>query len=313
MPSASPSRAVLTIAAGKKVYLDLAVNLARSFRVWHADGRIKFTLVTDLAEPLPGDLAFVEVVRVTSEELGHGFTSKLRLDRYAPAEQTLFIDADCLCAGSLDAVFERFRGLAVSVVGTEESSGHWCGEIEDRCRHFGLPAIPVFNGGIYYLERGSKSAEVYDYARALEKDYDNLNLYRLRDLPNEEPLVSLAMARFGCRPVPQDGTIKIDAMDWQGVSLDVLAGQACVRMEDDKLWYPRILHFNYSFTERPEYRRAELALNLFCQRGFPRVLAGWTARVVMVPFFATQWFRTNFRGVFHTLAGPRRVRKFSRA
>ena len=44
----SEQRYVLTIATGKKVFVDMAANLARSFLWWHHTGSdIQFQLVTD--------------------------------------------------------------------------------------------------------------------------------------------------------------------------------------------------------------------------------------------------------------------------
>ena len=40
------SRAVLTLAVGKTIYFLMAVNLARSFIVWHRDGKIDFVIAT---------------------------------------------------------------------------------------------------------------------------------------------------------------------------------------------------------------------------------------------------------------------------
>ena len=69
-------RAVLTIASGKKLYLDMAFNLARSFHLWHQDSDIEFYLVTDHEAPTPPDLKFVRRVQKSSKEMAKGFSSK---------------------------------------------------------------------------------------------------------------------------------------------------------------------------------------------------------------------------------------------
>ena len=48
----SATRAVLTIATGKWVYLNMAIALARSFLWWHRDSSIEFYIATDIADPI---------------------------------------------------------------------------------------------------------------------------------------------------------------------------------------------------------------------------------------------------------------------
>ena len=109
------NRAVLTIATGKPVYLELATTLARSFHVWNRDNDIEFVLVTDMPEEVPADLDWVKVVELEPGQYGYGFSPKLYLNEIATAAQTLFVDADCLCVGSLKPIFDRFAGRPVSV------------------------------------------------------------------------------------------------------------------------------------------------------------------------------------------------------
>src|SRR5436190_21376165 len=92
-------RAVLTIAAGKPLYLQLALNLARSFLFWHRNSEIRFWIATDQPCELDPSLEQVGLIRLKPGQLPQGFSSKLHLDTLAPARQTLFVDADCLCFG----------------------------------------------------------------------------------------------------------------------------------------------------------------------------------------------------------------------
>jgi len=52
----SDKRYVLTIATGKKTYINMAVNLARSFLWWHKNSNIQFQLVTDQPAFIPADI-----------------------------------------------------------------------------------------------------------------------------------------------------------------------------------------------------------------------------------------------------------------
>src|SRR4051794_21955005 len=112
------NRNIITIATGKKLYVDFAVNLARSFFWWHPHTSIKFFIVTDRKEFIPEEiLEKVNLISIKPGELGEGFSSKLYLDKLAPEGQTLFIDSDCLIFGCLDRVFDKFLNHSVSVIG----------------------------------------------------------------------------------------------------------------------------------------------------------------------------------------------------
>src|SRR5436305_1784801 len=104
----------------------MACALARSFKLWNGSNNIAFHLATDAPrDNLPRDLRDLSMIHVSREDLGSGFSSKLQLDRLAPAELSLFVDSDCLCFGSLEPAFQVFRGHAVSVIGREISQGEW--------------------------------------------------------------------------------------------------------------------------------------------------------------------------------------------
>src|SRR5437899_582214 len=133
----------------------MAFALARSFKLWHRDGDIPFFLATDAAPgSVPRDLADLDIIPLEPRQFGKGFSPKLHLDKIAPAEKSLFLDADCLCVGPLHSAFEAFRRRAVSVIGREISDGDWFGDVAAVCRSFGVKAMPRFNGGVYYIERG---------------------------------------------------------------------------------------------------------------------------------------------------------------
>src|SRR5438552_2543735 len=129
IPLTSSTRAVLTLALGNPLYSRLAVNLARSFCFWHADSDIRFWIATDSSADIKGLPPEVSIIQLSPGELGHGFAPKLHLDEIAPADRTLFVDADCLCCGPLDSVFQRFYRRPVAVVGSRISDGEWFGDV----------------------------------------------------------------------------------------------------------------------------------------------------------------------------------------
>lgn len=318
-------RAVLTLALGKPHYIEMGYNLARSFLWWHRDSDIEFFLATDSGEAPPPDLATIHVIPLEKGQYGTGFSPKLHLDRIAPAEETLFLDADCLCVANLEPVFEKFRDREVSVVGRTEIDGELFGDIAARCRMIGVPWVPRFCGGLYYLKKGTVCKEVFRLARELEPRYDELGLVRLRGVPNEEPLIGLGMASCGQMPVPEDGSIKAEPMFFSArTEIDVFAGRA--RLSDHPFkpkpyahWqipaeaHPAVVHFNGTFTDEPPYTAEVLRLKKVMQKHWPRPLATLYAAIrKTLPFWVMEQIRERFRTVYHALFGPRKLKPSNR-
>ncbi|MDB4907217.1 MAG: hypothetical protein JWO05_2001 [Gemmatimonadetes bacterium] len=317
--AAADDRAVLTLAVGKPLYRDFAITLARSFRYWNPTTR--FVIATDDPEGVPEDVRRVgiEVHPIPPGKYGEGFSPKLHLDRLAPASRTLFIDADCLVVGSVDSIFERFAGHAVSVVGGTIDRGEWFGNVASVCAKAGVPALPKFNGGIYYLERGPRCTAVYEEARALEPRYDALGLERLRGRPNDELLMAIAMALHGEGGIAEDGTIMAEPLNFgSGLSVDVLRGRATLHNtpghENYKpswplaIAHPLIVHFLGYHTDRAPYTTEAHRLRKVMVDGW----APWAATLVAsaiheVPQATSDRVKELLRPVYRALFGVRAV------
>ena len=320
------NQAVITIAAGNPYYLDLAWNLARSFRCWHHPSQLDFCIITDLPQDdWPQDLDWVHVQKLAKGQLGLGFSSKLQLDQLAPAEQTLFLDADCLICGSLEPVFKRFKGQPVGVVGGSICEGDWFGNIAQLRTQLDLGPLPKFNGGVYYLEPGDTCSRIYSIARALEPQYDKLGLVRLRNRPNDELLMAIALAEAGLSALPDDGSILGDPQACQmGLRIDVTAGRSQLtnppaRHRLHQAWYPvrtirpLVVHFLAYHTDRHPYRTQAIQLELMQKLGWPRQLASIAAELRFGIFARLQEFSKKIlRPLFRLLFGVRAVKPSNR-
>jgi hypothetical protein len=317
--------AVLTLATGKPLYFQMAVNLARSFLWWHKNSDIRFFIATDLPDELPKDLSQVEIIRVSTEKLGQGFSAKLHLDELAPASKTLFIDADCLIVGNLESIFSRFEGRPVSVVGGSISSGEWFGDVKPICAQMGVKQLPKFNGGLYYFEQGSTSQAVYSKARELEKQYDELGLVRLRGRPNDELLMALAMALHGLEALPDDGAIMSDPQACPGeLSVSVLRGHSRlvnppVPDRRHQSWYPFcmvnpiVVHFLGDHTNGWKYQTEIRKLRLVMEQGWPvRLTEIFVSLIFSFRHLLTDKMKNLFRPLYHAIFGPRRLTRSSR-
>lgn len=320
------SKAVLTIATGRPIYIKMAVNLARSFKLWHKGSSIRFTLVTDQKHLIPSDLKDIDVVEIDPGQYGTGFSTKLHLDKFATADCTLFIDADCLCVGSLEPIFNKFAGHSVSVVGKNIDGGDFFGDVRSICAHFGLPHIPCFVGGIYYIEKGSVADRVYASARELEAQYDQLGLVRLRNVPNEEPLMAIAMALHGQSPVKDDGSIKGEPMFYPSkVEVDVFKGTSTLlNLPEDpnhvSHWHwhlreahPLLVHFHCAYVDHDPYIREAVKLEKVMAGGWPLTLAhAYAVATRTVPHSLMGRGKKALRPVYRKLFGTRRVKKSRR-
>jgi hypothetical protein len=325
MEKRGPTRAVFTIAMGKQIYIDMAAALTRSFKLWHRDNEIEFFLATDRTPAqLPKDLAKINLIHLEPGQFGTGFTPKLYLDRIAPADLSLFVDADCLCVGHLGKAFARFSGHAVSVVGRVVNDGEWFGDVASICRTFDIPRMPRFNGGIYYLERGPLCQSVYNTARSLLPKYDDIGFRRLRGQPNDEVILSIAMALHGQTPVPERGDIMNSLLAAPGgIKIDVFKGNALLRNPKDhsqhNQWYeleelrPKLVHFLGSELNQYPYDREIARLRLVCARKWPIWLAtAWTSLCISLPHYVAVQAKKLLRPLYHAAFGSRRVRISSR-
>ncbi|MDQ7947326.1 MAG: hypothetical protein REI78_13025 [Pedobacter sp.] len=319
------SRNVITIATSKKLYIDMAVNLARSFIWWNKDLDITFYIVTDHAELIPDDIRQqIKTIVIKPGELGEGFSSKLHLDLLAPPGQTLFIDSDCLIFGPLTELFERFKGKSVSVLGNYVSDGEWFGDIKKICKDFNIQRMPKFNGGIYYLEKGETADQVYQTAREIEQKYDEIGFQRLRNRPNDEVIMSLAMQLHGMEPLIDDGTVMSDPQACPGgYHIDVLNGKRWLlnppaphRLHQD--WHPfarvepLVVHFLGTYTEHYPYKREVYLL----EKALKDEL-GWMEKIkakliIEYPPRLTAAFKDMFRSTYHRLFGARKVKVSNR-
>ncbi len=312
---------ILTIATGKKLYVDMAVNLARSFFWWHPNTDIVFRIVTDDKTHWPEDVATrVEMSFIEPGELGAGFSTKLHLDNLAYDGQTIFIDSDCLIYGNLDFVFEKFKGHSVSVIGNYISQGEWFGNIGSICKQFNVRQIPKFNGGIYYLEKGEIADKVYETARSLEKRYDEIGFVRLRGRPNDEVLMALAMELNHQKPIDDDGSILAEFVNFQsGIKSDLVKGVAELYNDPTHVMYqknwhltiarPVVVHFLGYHNQVMPYIKEAIHLKYLYKNRWPDKSARLFAYLqATLPFSIVSYLKKIFRSQYRAMFGSRKVK-----
>ena len=303
----------------------MAINLARSFLYWHNGSDIKFQLVTDQPQLIPACIENkIQVITVKAGELGLGFSPKLHLDKLVSPGQTLFIDSDCLIFENLSFIFELFKEKPVSVVGGYISDGEWFGNIDEICSRFNVPHIPKFNGGIYYLEKGGSANEVYNTARELEKQYDEIGFVRLRNRPNDEVLMALSMQLHGQTPVIDDGRIMSDPQACPGgYKIDVIGGKRWlinppVPNPLHQYWYPfekvspSIVHFLGYYTQHYPYRREAYRLEKALNGDLNWLSSLKGLITIEYPERVKNFLKNTFRATYHKLFGARKIKSSER-
>jgi hypothetical protein len=319
-----PRATVLTLALGRRFYLDLAVNLARSFLRFHRTVDIAFYIITDRQDTLPDDLYGCKKVLVEPGQFGVGFSPKLHLDHLSPGGPTLFLDSDILIYEPLDRLLTALAGRAVATVGTTITQGEWFGDISAYCAQLGVSSIPKFNGGLYYLEPGDCATAVYVTARSLAERYDELGLVRLRGHANDELVMAGAMALNNLCALEDDGSFMSDPQACPGpLHLNVLTGRRSLtnppppsRM--NQAWNPfhcqspALVHFLGEHALRPQYRAEAQRLRL-AAFGYPPNLANLLANVRSLwPGQIKDQAKATLRPLFHLLFGHRKTRKSPR-
>lgn len=307
-------RSAFTIATGPKSYKRMAINCAHSFRRWND---IPFVIYSDDELLLPAGLKDVEVRIIDKYKYGFGFSVKLHMDRFAITEKSLFIDADCLVVGDLSPLFDAFDGKPVGILGVMKSDGELFGNVSEICSQVGIPALPQFNGGLYYVEKGPDSDRIFIQARQLEPDYDRLGIVRLRGQPNDEMLIGIALAKAGVLPVLNSGEFYADLQWWPEVlKFDVLKGVAQMRnppkgaANHQDIFpaseaLPLVVHFLGHHVEGVLYKRETIKLR------FSKftLVARLVATVATLPQSLWLKLKDVFRPLFRRFLGFRSIRR----
>ncbi|MDF3079273.1 MAG: hypothetical protein K0S09_3162 [Sphingobacteriaceae bacterium] len=291
----TPEKAVFTYASGSK-YLALAYALSRSYKQ-HNGFQIPFYVVSNQDFELPADLKKWAKKKIVDPELtGKGLEFKLKLHQLAPAVRNIFVDSDSLIYGDISYLFNLFEGSALNVIGTEVITGEWADEnIESLCKEFSIAYAIRYCGALYYIRKSEQTERIFEEAgkllnkRSFQKHAHNFN---------EEPLLSVAMSRFGVHPVADDGNTWSDLVQFkQTQKLNIFNPESSVFANTAghtyKFWLPdgeyrpRILHMGGAIYNKNPWLFDHLRLLL--KQGFrvPEKLADLLiSRFVRPAYFA---------------------------
>lgn len=261
-----------TVATGDEHYYQIAANLLRSYRQFSPEP-LPFAILADRENVYTKEFDKTVILR----EPARSYLDKLSLYDYLPYDTSVFIDADCLAYGDLNVIFDHFRQADDfccygRVLPLEDKTGWFnyedLGELQPKVSYcVGL------HGGIYYIRRTPKAAEVFETAKRIARDYEKYSFKGRFSTPGDEPILALSMALTGCRPIPfrPEGI----CCYWEhenGMELDIAKGKAVIRKSGQQT---HLVHWGTRFTKQLLYQKQAAALALL---GYPgkRLLSNWS-------------------------------------
>jgi hypothetical protein len=242
---------ILTIAQGQKRYIDMAKILALSLKL-NSPG-IKRAIVTDAPEyEFNG---YYDICIPYEPAYGNGLNQKLYLDKYTPFGETLFIDSDCLVVKPLDETIRLCAKYEFAVFGGQVTSGEWYMDVAAMRTRFGLPSLPMFNGGTYYFRQSEVVSNIYNKSRELREKYNEHGFTGFRNSINEEPVMAVAMALNHVEAVDDKGIGMRTPIGIEGaLKMDILK-QKCRFNKEGEIVEPAIVHFSGGYASQFHYKR----------------------------------------------------------
>jgi len=293
---------VITVANNNLKYIKFAINCAQSILL-HND--ISVFIVSNLEFQIPNKLKrHVTIVKANEQHAQLGIGIKLYIDKYLQTPKTLFIDSDCVCYDSLQPIFEACEEKNVSVAGTIVDSAIWVGAQQAATieKEFGIKQLPRFNGGMYYLKKGEKTNQIFDFARSIIPNYDSFGFQRINNKwVNEEALIAISMVKFGETPIPDDGRYMTDLYtDPHPSKLNVLTRERALinpamGQSRHRPWYPVgayspiILHFGGSNLNSYIYKSQVVLLNLRQKHLSTSLSTSLVKLFIHIPFRSLRW------------------------
>jgi hypothetical protein len=216
-------------------------------------------------------------------------------------------------------LFGLLKGQPVGVFGVSKAEGEMFGDVRSVCERMRVSSLPHFNGGLYYIEKGSCSDAVYARARELEPFYDDIGLVRLRGQPNDEILMSISLAEHGILPVLNSGEYYSDFQWWPIVEhLNIIRSLSSMRNPEPghplhQSSFPAgnanaaVVHFLGHHVESALYSQEVMALKLAAKIPFADV----AARLFFLPRHGVDSLKNLMRPVFRKTFGTRRIKSSS--
>ena len=247
------TRGFITVATGPEHYYQIARNLLLSYR-YSTEKPYPFAII---AEEHNGYTELFDKVILTSEAQ-HSFMDKLLVLKYAPFDETIFIDADCLAYGDLNQYWEVFEDSSdFSAFGKNyelsekngwynvEDIGKWGELIQYKTRvHLGL----------FFVRKSEKIIQLWNDCTDLITHYDELHFHSYSKCV-DEAVMGVAMPLNGMKAEAETAHLLAALPCLTKVKVDIVHHSLSCRTQwgtttDDGI----LLHFGTLSTYRWLYR-----------------------------------------------------------
>jgi hypothetical protein len=298
---------ILTIANGSAPYYEMAKSLAISISRFSPG--IPIAVITDNPDALNSHF---DVVIQSDPSRGKSVKQKLYIDLYTPFKKTLFIDSDCIVFADLQYVFDAFEGgKCVISDDVYDLSFRNPRELDFSLveKQTGLNELHGFNGGVYYVEKGTLSEAAFRKAREIVEQFRDYGIPEFRDgEPNDEYVLALALAVCKCGLAKVSRQVMQIPLGLDGkLRLDVISGKVAFSVWGRHV-NPAIVHFCGYFRDWPIYSRECLKLRVLEKRRWYSVCLAWVSGIW---HDVSLVLRRRVLGIWGLV--PRRVRLLSHA
>lgn len=198
------SKGFVTLAVGHERYYQLAANLLKSYKL-RTKEHYPFALFADRHNKYTKLFDKVIILKTPS----YSYNDKLQLLNHPPFTYNIFIDADCLVYGNINAYWdyyfggdEKYRdgvhcfGKSLSL----ESHDGWF-KIEDIGKYkSAVSFIPQMHGGIIFFTKDNITKQIYKQAQDIAINYSQYK-FKYFDKPADEPILALCMAINDIHPI----------------------------------------------------------------------------------------------------------------
>ena len=254
------TKGFITIATGKEQYYEIARNLLRSYRFTTKEP-LPFALLCDSENEYTTEFDEVRFF----ENPTRSYLDKLNMFDLLPYDINIFIDADCLCFGDINRLFDIFKDADDfccygRVLTLDDKTGWFEYENLNEDLQKQIDYVVGLHGGIYYMRKTEVCKKVLDDAKAFAKNYADYKFKGKFETPGDEPVVALSMAVNKCKPIPHDFTSLICWWEHENLfKLDITNNYAfCVPLNT----ITDIVHWGTRFTKSIPYCKELAALQL---------------------------------------------------
>ncbi len=271
-------RGIITIATGKKKYIDMAISLGISISL-HSPNT-KTAIVTDSENKILKKL-FNYIIRPPDDK-NSGFLLKTSLYELTPFKNTIFIDSDCLVVSDLNNIFNELKNKKFAVYGRNVNSGFWFTDIAKLLRKIKASSLPGFNSGFIYFVKNNTTKKIFKEAQNAFYKQDYYEIQQFKGSCPDEPCIAIGMAKAGIKAYPDKLGQKFSYTPVGLVGkmhVDAIRGHAHWTVKNIGEVSPAIVHF-VSRINYQEYVAERTRLRMYYSGGLKKILMPLVSSIV---------------------------------